>query len=393
MKASHVVIVSALLGAALGVGVAWGHFGDSPPLLVENNSDSLASTPKSGQPKVLIDAVQHDFGTVERDRVVRHAFQFTNLGSATLHLKRGSTTCSRCTIAELTKSEVAPGETVDVIVQYEASRNKPIFRQIAVILTDDPEQPRVELTINGLVSSRYEIEPAAVIFSKVSATSETVGETTIYGYLCDEIRLVKYSLANEETAANFEASTEPIPKDKLVDPKARCGTRLIVKTKPGLPLGPIRQTIRLTLGMEPSGELIETELPFEGQVEADISVVGPNWNSQYARLSIGSVKNSQGAKRQLLLILRGAHRHDVTIKPAKIDPEWVHVTLGTPTDIRGGATGDGVTQIPLTIEIPPGVGPSNHLGTSQGEYGHIVLETTDPQVPQIPINLMFVVEN
>jgi hypothetical protein len=223
--------------------------------------------------------------------------------------------------------------------------------------------------------------------------SETIGETTIYGYMCDEFRLVKYSLANEETAANFEASMEPIPHDKLADSKARCGSRLIVKTKPGLPLGPIRQTIRLTLSMEPSGELVETQLPFEGQVEADISVVGPSWNKQYGRLAIGSVKNAQGAKRQLLLILRGEHRHDVTIKTVKIEPEWLKVTLGEPSDLRGGANGEGVTQIPLTIEIPPGVGPSNHLGTSQGDYGHIVLETTHPQVPQIPINLLFVVEN
>jgi hypothetical protein len=64
------------------------------------------------------------------------------------------------------------------------------------------------------------------------------------------------------------------------------------------------------------------------------------------------------------------------------------VTVGEPTELRSGA----VTQIPLTIEIPPGQPPVNHLGYDQGAYAEIVLETTHPEVKKIRIHVKFVIE-
>ena len=166
----------------------------------------------------------------------------------------------------------------------------------------------------------------------------------------------------------------------------------MVTVKPGLPLGPIRQTIRLTLSMPPSADVTVVDVPVEGTVDADISLIGRNWNADQAKLTIGSVQSSQGANRQLFVMLRGVHRHDVAIKVAKLEPAWLRVTLGEPSDIKGGATGEGVTQIPLTIEIPPGVPPVNHRGSAQGKYGEILLETNHPQVKHIRMNLDFFVE-
>ena len=86
----------------------------------------------------------------------------------------------------------------------------------------------------------------------------------------------------------------------------------------------------------------------------------------------------------MFVLLRGDRRHDVTIKTGKVDPSWLKVTLGEPTELKSGD--GGVTQIPLTIEIPPGMPPVNHLGTDQGKYAEVVLETTHPQVTEIRMN-------
>ncbi len=50
-----------------------------------------------------------------------------------------------------------------------------------------------------------------------------------------------------------------------------------------------------------------------------------------------------------------------------------------------------MTQIPLTIEIPPGMPAVNHLGTNQGKFAKVVLETTNPDAKQIRMDLQFII--
>ena len=90
--------------------------------------------------------------------------------------------------------------------------------------------------------------------------------------------------------------------------------------------------------------------------------------------------------------MRGNHRRDLVVKTGKVDPPWLKVTLGEPSELKGDGDG-GVMQIPLTIEIPPGMPPVNHLGTEQGKYAEVVLETTHPQISEIRMNLRFVIEH
>ena len=106
MKASRVVVVGGLLGIALGAGVSWARFGQSPPLhalappVVALIGALAPPAPPEGlehgaQAKVQVDERAFNFGPVERDREVRHVFHFTNVGQSTLTLKAGGTTCTK----------------------------------------------------------------------------------------------------------------------------------------------------------------------------------------------------------------------------------------------------------------------------------------------------------
>jgi Protein of unknown function (DUF1573) len=390
MKAAHVTIVFAALGVVLGAGISWANFGKSPPLFPPKATANRSTAPEGEQPRVVVDDRAHDFGLVERDIRIRHAFRFKNVGHSLLKLEAGVTTCTKCTIAELSKPNVEPGETVDVIVEYLTNANQPKFRQIAPILTNDPDQPRVELYISGTVSAKYRLVPEDVVLSRFSANETTTAQIKIYGLLSDEVRLVGHAFIDPETANYFEATSQPIPRDQLTEPGVKSGCRVLLTIKPGLPLGPLRQTIRLELQMGEGAEASTStvEVPIVGTVDSDISIVGQGWDADQNRLSLGSIKSSRGATRKLLLLLRGDHRHDVKITPGPVDPAWLKVTLGEPTELKGGA----VTQIPLTVEVPPGLPPSNHLGSDQGKYAEVVLETTHPQVKQIRLFLKFVIE-
>jgi hypothetical protein len=388
MKPLYVVIVAAVLGVVLGGGMSWARFSHSPPLALSQPADVTAT---GKQPEVLVDNESFDFGRIERDTTVRHAFRFTNAGDAVLTLKAGVTTCTKCTISELAKPRVEPGETVDVVVEYTADSSKPQIRQIAPILTNDPKRPRVELNISGTVTGRYRLVPEEVVLSKVSANETKTTEVKIYALLADSVRVVGHEFMAPESARFFEMQSEPIPADQLSETDAKSGCLVRLTLKPGLPLGMIQQTIRLDLQLGEAKEKVSVEVPIEGIIDSDVSIVGPGWEQQLSRLSFSAVNSAKGATRKLLILLRGDRRHEVTIKTGKVDPSWLKVTLGEPSELKGSGDG-GVTQVPLTIEIPPGMPPVNHLGTDQGKYAEVVLETTHPQVSEIRMNLKFVIE-
>ena len=387
MKPLYVVIVAAILGVALGGGMSWARFAHVPPLELNR---PVEATPTGKQPEVLVDSESFDFGRMERNKTVRHAFRFTNTGDAVLTLKAGVTTCTKCTISELAKPRVEPGETVDVVVEFTASAGKPQVRQIAPILTNDPKRPRVELNISGTVTARYRLVPEEVVLSKVSANETKTAEVKIYTLLDDSVRVVGHEFMAPESARFFEMQSEPIPADQLTETDAKSGCLVRLTLKPGLPLGMIQQTIRLDLQLGEAMEKVSVEVPIEGIIDSDVSIVGPGWEQGLSRLSFPAVSSAKGATRKLFVLLRGDRRHEVAIKTGKIDPSWLKVTLGEPSELKSGD--GGVTQVPLTIEIPPGMPPVNHLGTDQGKYAEVVLETTHPQVSEIRMNLRFVIE-
>lgn len=392
MKAWHVVILSVALGTALGAGMSWANFHNSPPLVTEVVRPNVPRVADGTGPKVLVDTPTFDFGPVDRDSTIVHVFKITNAGEAPLELEAGSTTCSRCTIASLDKSRLAPGESTGVRVEFSTTNSQPRFRQHATIRTNDPALPTLDLTISGVVTSRFRIVPESLVLSKVSANETKAATVRIYGYVSDDITVAKHEFTSQESARFFEVASEPIPQDQLAEPDARSGCRLLVTLKPGLPLGPIRQTIRLELQMAGVTPNPMVDLPIEGTIDSDISIVGRDWNADAARLRIGDVPRAKGAKRELFLVLRGPKRNEVTVTPGKVDPAWIKVTVGKaePWNVRADGEG-GVTRIPLTIEIPPGAPVVNHLGGEQAKYAEVILETTHPDVAQIRMHLQFIV--
>jgi hypothetical protein len=332
--------------------------------------------------------MSHDFGHVERDTKVWHTFKITNVGQGVLTLKDGGTTCTACTIAALSHSTVAPGQSTDVTVQYEVNPQKARFSQIATLLTNDPKRPRVELAIMGLVTSRFNVSPAELTFTNVSAREPTTAEVKITTSVADQLKIASAEVGSPEAADDFQLTSEPLRAEQLQTDGAKAGSKLLVTLKPGLPLGPIRQTIRLTIDTGPDSQPGSLVIPVEGIVVSDLSIVGPKWNSDLGVLTIGSVRGAEGAKRELRLLVRGDARRDVRVEPAEVKPSWLKVLVGEPTELS-----PSVMQLPLSVEIPAGSPPSIHLGTDQGAYGEVVLRVQGhPDVREMRMLVKFLVE-
>jgi hypothetical protein len=391
MRIASIVIVAAVAGAALGAGITWANFGNPPPLALTQTDSLLPIHEGDKQPKLLVDHRTHDFGAVDRDARISHTFQFTNAGQAPMTLRPGRTSCTRCTITGLSKTKVLPGETVGVTVEYLPAGGKRRFQQAAVVFTDDPNERRVELFITGSVTQRYRTEQPDLVFSSVSANETKTQDLDIYAFWSKDISLTSYEFTNPETAPFFEVDSKPIPLDELTVPNVRAALRLFVTLKPGLPLGPIRQTIRLHLLLGGSDTVVE--LPIWGTIDSDISIVGPGWKPSEARLSLGVVQSKTGATRRMLLVIRGPDRHGVKFKVHSVEPSWVEIEFGEPTELKhDGQDGGGVTQVPMIVKIPPGSPPCNYLPLEPEGQGKAVLETTHPQVHEMIMHLQFAVE-
>ncbi len=346
----------------------------------------MAANPAS-TPHLAVDARSHDFGLVESGALVRHAFRLTNEGPGVLKLKAGTTTCSACTIAQLEKSEVPPGESADVVVEYASKDTGTKFRQTATVLTNDPANPRVELTITGQQINKYAIEPPDVTFGNVVATEPATAQVKILNFLAGELRVLGHAFGDTSSAPQFNATFEALPPDQLPQ-DAKSGIRMVVSLKPGLPLGPFQQKIRLTLEMDPGGEQIEQTVFISGTIVGDLTLVGPGWHPEAGVLVLGSVDADRGTTRKLTLLARGGAQGDVKIEPLQIEPSWLRVTLGPRSTLN-----EAVEQIPLTIEVPPGQAPGVYLGNDQGRYATIVLGVKDrPDFEEFRMYLKFLIE-
>jgi hypothetical protein len=168
---------------------------------------------------------------------------------------------------------------------------------------------------------------------------------------------------------------------------ATCGQLAKVAIKSGLPVGPIIQTIRIKAKGDKEAAV---ELPVTGQTLADIRIAStPKFNSNRGLITFGALKQSESVKEVLRLYVTGAHRNEVHLSVGRVDPsDYLKVEIGPPKELNNGKA----IQYLVTIEIPAGGKPVNHMGAEKANWGLFVLETTHPQTKQVPIHVKFSVE-
>lgn len=389
MRTLLFVVLVVALGVALGIGTAvlrvkttaWNPEADESP----KTAPAAESPPSGPTPKVVVDKSEHDFGALDIQGNGSHDFVLTNVGDAPLTLTAGGTSC-RCTMSSLERESIQPGGSTKVTLTWKPIEKPGPYQQTAKILTNDPTQPQVTLTISGRITAVTRFSPAEVVFTQVSAGDPTSAESTLFGYLDEPLKIVGHTWSNETLAQYFDMEQQPLSDDEVKkEPLAQNGIRVRVTVKAGLPQGPFHQKLLLKTNLKSSSELT---LPIQGNVGSEITIVGPGWDPERNILNLGEVARDAGIQRRLLLVVRGPSRKEVTFKPGEVAPNSLKVKLGQSSEINNGI----VIQTPLIIEIPKDSPPANHLGSDQGHLGEIILETTHPQVPKLRILVRFAIE-
>ena len=394
MRLFALIVGSMLLGILVGIGSTWASFGgiDAARRWIEGNPTPVAEVeegckvpPGGPQPKLVVDQTEHDFGKVESGGSVSHSFSIRNEGGYPLCISDVGTSCLKCTVSRLSRRIIPPGEEAEVVVEYESTETEFKFRHYANLATNDPERPQLTLTVFGTLAVPLQVDPKNVVFTRILAHQPQTAEVRLFAYLSDGLEVSDPVLTDPRTARFFEIEIKPLDAEVLKEAEAKSGVLLRVRTKPGLPSGPLRQTIRLRTNL-PRQDTVD--VPIHGRVFGNVSIVGEGWNSDLGVLDLGVVDAGQGTRRELQVVVRQPHPEDLQVELGSVTPPWMKVTFGKPqTDPERK-----LTTVLIVVEVPKDSPPANYLGSEAAKLARIVLTTNVPGSEQFLMRARLAVE-
>jgi hypothetical protein len=387
VKTIFVVLLTIALGIALGIGSAMLKIRARPWNRQADEGAGAPVLPSGGPtPRVSVDQTEYRFGTFSKEATGRHEFVFRNIGGAPLVLTAGPVSASGMQ-SKIEGGTVPPGGSAIVAVSWRSNSNSGPYQQQVKILTNDPSQPEVLLTLAGDFTAALCLSPPTVTFNHVSVGERGTVRSRLFCYLNEPLRIVGHRWADASTASYFDVTLQPLTeKEVKEEPGAHSGMLVEVAVKPGMLQGLIRQALVLETNV---ASMRYIGLTMNGIVgSGDISVAGPGWDPDTGILTLGRVARREGRQQRLTLIVRGPLAKQVEFKPEHVEPGELKVTVGP----RGSIGQDSAVPTPLLIDIPPGSAPANHVGSEQGKIGEIILTTTHPKVPRLRIFVSFVIE-
>jgi hypothetical protein len=397
MKTYFACIIAVVVGAGIGIAVGAMRIASSPweglPHVEAKPGEAEPSSKRVGPvPKVAIDRLEYNFGTLDLEGKGREEFTVKNIGNAVLKLTKGETTC-RCASSVLERSELAPGESTKIVLTWKPNAEPGSYEQSAAFYTNDPDRPKFSITISGEITATLRVQPTIFSFNRISSHETTTEKVVILNYLDRPLAIENPRFEENDLRKYFDATIAPLSEEELRSHLgAKNGFFLTVTVKPGLPQGAFKQTITITTDNPLKKEVA---IPIDVSVGSEISVVGPGWDSDHDFLYLGVVKSQEGLSRRLLLVVSGPYRKEVRFKAITPLPVPLKITLGEPSEINDGQ----VVQTPLMVEIPPGSPQVSSLGqvkdNTEGaikDEAAIELSTTHPEVPVFRIPVRFAVE-
>jgi len=139
-------------------------------------------------PKVSSQQMEYDFGQVARGEHVKYSFVVTNVGGDLLKISDVRASCG-CTAAKPEKDDLAPGESTNILVDFNSTGRSGKQTKIITVKTNDPDHPEIKFTLTGSV-----VEPGeqgnltnnpAMFFKETQHDFGTVEQGKVVDYTFD----------------------------------------------------------------------------------------------------------------------------------------------------------------------------------------------------------------
>ncbi len=375
--------IALLVGAVMicGAGVwigAWGSW-EARPLEVpsDHKEESAVGEPSPGvamgPPKLVIDATDHDFGTMEPMTKAEHVFVVRNEGNGPLELTPGGTTC-KCTLSDLPERTVPPGKQGRIVVSWNTTEKHGAFRQVATIRTNDPDRPSLDLKILGTVWLGLVVEPEQVRLSGHEPGKAAMAEVLVFSQRWPEFSVVKTAFSRSGPTC----VVEPADPAQLKERQARAGYRLKITLPGDLTSGCFSEWLRIEVDPRDGKRSRETrQITLAGEVPSRTEVFGRKLALNNV-LTLGALRQGEPARERLTLVLRDEPRR-MAVRRIESRPEFLRVHV---VPLGSEESKAGVYRI--DVEVPPDAPASNFMGANRGE---IVIVTDHPTMPRLRLGV------
>lgn len=386
-----ILALSLGLGAALGFAAARMEFAGfeerfevRPPEYRSNPYVPELRYPTEGKPVAVVEGGEtFDFGVMSSDDSMSHTFVLKNEGTAPMTLSLGQTSC-KCTVSGLTKDELPPGESAEIELKWTPKTVAPEFKQTAPVFTNDPNRSEITLTVKGAVLADVWISPSEMSLPDMNPSEDRTVTAFVWSLL-DEQPAIEPELTAERLNSHMTVETVPAtPEEIAAQPGAKSGTKVVIGFQRGFPLGPFKQTLQVKT--DPPRET-PLQMEMTGTFVGDLQVIGPAYDGKRGLLDLGEVLSVSGKEAKLNLLVKGedAEGVDVSFSSEESDPSnTFEVGFGEKRVLNSGAA-----MIPFTVRVKPGLPNLSRVGAETQPLGRLVLKTTHPDYPALPLWVRF----
>ncbi len=350
----------------------------------------------------------HDFGVMSPGDEGEHVYKVRNVGDGVLKLRVGASTC-KCTLGELNKSELAPGEETEVKLSWSIKAGTSEFGQSAQLLTNDPTNVAITLEIKGRVIADFQPLPEVLTFGDIASGDSFEVTGDVYNFMKTEVTPTeaRFSSQDMNDLAEFEIKTLERSEFGPGTEKAIQGFRISAKVKPGLKQGSISQSLLFAFNLrvassdeasessdETNGDSNEVSeqmvsIPVKGRVVGVMRMLESgkltDYDGEYV-YDFGRLGPNDSLVAKTFVVLKGDQRDNATLRVGQTAPtDVVRATLGEPK------TRGTMVLYPLEIELVPTDKPIARLGKDKTDYGSIWIESDNPKVSRMRVVLKFAI--
>ncbi len=111
----------------------------------------MTAEEKAAAPVLKIESILYNFGNINMGDVVDAIFTLTNNGESDLNIRKTKATCG-CTVAQLEKNDLKPGESVELKVTFNSAGRKGNQTKSITIYTNDPVKPIQKVTVKAKIA-------------------------------------------------------------------------------------------------------------------------------------------------------------------------------------------------------------------------------------------------
>jgi hypothetical protein len=200
---------------------------------------AAAAAPASGTPRLETTSRDWNFGVVWQGTPLEFKVTLTSVGDAPLIIEDVKSSCG-CTVPTKPKSPLQPGESDTITVTYAGRTKVGTAHQTVTLVTNDPAQRTVPISVQGEVKPCYALEPrSGLVFGSLLRSSHESRTATIINKFTDKMVL---KLKEGQDFGPYEVEL------KEVEPGMRY--EITATTKPPLPSGSLSASVSLSTNFE-----------------------------------------------------------------------------------------------------------------------------------------------